>query len=257
MPVRPPAEQPWAAPADPEPSTQELAPAEETAPYAQDANPAAPPPEAAPGAQGAETAAPTGRALALTDHAAAPGTPLAQGVAPARALSASPGAAAAAAGGREGAKYRAHTNPSHTHTRPPKPYPPKAAFPEGRPRPVCPPAPVRTPPGVTLPQLQRHQDARRVIQDEGGGVQATRARSGGREATGGVPKDERRGQASAQAVRSEGEGGGKAPRPANAGDRAGKGQGHGKDTVAGGSTRGRTQGREQGAKAGGHGAHGA
>ena len=41
--------------------------------------------------------------------------------------------------GREGAKYCAHTNPSHTITSAPKPYPPKADFPEGRPQPVRPP----------------------------------------------------------------------------------------------------------------------
>ena len=121
---------------------------------------AAPPPEGTAGAQGAETAAPAGHATAPTDHAAAPGAPPAQGVAPARDPSASLRAAAAAAGRREGAKYHAHTNPSHTHTTSPKPYPPKAAFPEGRPRPIRPPTPVRTPPGVTLPQLQRQQDAR-------------------------------------------------------------------------------------------------
>ena len=129
VPVRPPAGQPQGAPADPELSTQEPAPTEETAPAAQAANPAAPPPERAPGAQGAETAAPAGRATAPTDHAAAPCKLPAQGVAPARAPSAWPGAAAAAARGREGAKYRANTNPSQTHTSPPKPYPPKGRLP--------------------------------------------------------------------------------------------------------------------------------
>ena len=172
VPVGPPARQPRAALANPELSTQGPALAEETAPAAQAANPAAPPPEGATGAQGDDTAAPAGRATSPTDHAAAPGTPPAQGVAPARAPSASTGAAPAAAGGSEGAKYRAHTNPSHTHTSSPKPYPPKAAFPEWRPRPVCPPAPVRTPPGVTLPQLRRQHDARRVIWEVGDGAQA-------------------------------------------------------------------------------------
>ena len=88
-------------------------------------------------------------------------------------------------------------------------------------------------------------------------VPATEARSGGQEATGGVTRDKRRGQAWAHAARSEGEGVGKVLRPAaaegdracsgrhDAGQGAGKGQGHGKDT----------QGREQGAKAGGQGAH--
>ena len=103
-----------------------------------------------------------------------------------------------------------------------------------------------------------------------GRVQATGARSGGREATGGAPKDGRRGQAWAHASRSEGKGTGKAPRPAaaergqstssgrrDAGHGAGKGQGHGRDRGAGGSSRGWMQGPEQGAKTGGHGAHGA
>ena len=120
-PVGPPAGQPRAAPANPEPSTQGPAPTEETAPTAQAANPAAPPPEGAPGAQRAETAARAGHATSSTDHAAAPVTPPAQAVAPARAPGASLGAAAAGAGGREGAKYRPHTSPSHTHTSSPKP----------------------------------------------------------------------------------------------------------------------------------------
>ena len=127
--VGPPAGQPRVAPADPEPSTQEPAPTEETAPATQAANPAAPPPEGVPGAQRAETAAPASRATAPTDHAVAPGTPLAHGAAPARAPSASLGAAAAAAGGREGAKYRAYTNPDHTHTSPPKAVPPQGRLP--------------------------------------------------------------------------------------------------------------------------------
>ena len=129
VPVGPPAAQPRAAPADAALSTQEPAPTEETAPAAQAANRGAPPPEGASGAQGAETAAPAGHTMAPPNHAAAPGTPPAQGVAPVRAPSASPRAAAAAAGGREGAKYRAHTNPSHTHTSPAKPYPPKGRLP--------------------------------------------------------------------------------------------------------------------------------
>ena len=150
-PIGPPARQPRAAPADAEPSIQGPAPAEETAPAAKAASPAAPPPECAPGAQGAETAAPACRATALT---AAPRTTPAQGSAPARAPSTSAGAFAAAAERKEGAKYRAPTNPSHTLTSPPKPYPPHAAFPKRRPRPIRPPTPVRTTPGVTLPQLR-------------------------------------------------------------------------------------------------------
>ena len=73
--------------------------------------------------------------------------------------------------GREGAKYRAHANPTHTHTSPPKPFPPRP-FPPGPTRHVSPPAPERSPPGVTLPQLQRQRDARRVIQEGGDGAQA-------------------------------------------------------------------------------------
>ena len=169
VPVGPPAGQPRAAPADTEPSTWGPAPAKETAPAAQAAGSAAPPPEGAQGPQGAETAAPASRAAAPT---AAPGGPPVPGVAPARAPGALPGAAAAAAEGREGAKYRAHTHPSHTHTSPPKPKPPKAAFPAGQLQPVRPPAPERTPPGVTLPQLRRQQDARRVIREGGDIAQA-------------------------------------------------------------------------------------
>ena len=41
--------------------------------------------------------------------------------------------------GRESAKYRAHPNPTYTHTSPPKPFPPKP-FPLGRERHVHPPA---------------------------------------------------------------------------------------------------------------------
>ena len=77
---------------------------------------------------------------------------------PARAMGASLAAAAAAAVGRESAKYRAHANPTHTHTSLSKPFVPKP-FPPGRARHVCPPAPERSPPGVTLPQLQRQRDA--------------------------------------------------------------------------------------------------
>ena len=58
--------------------------------------------------------------------AAAPGTPRKRGKNPARAADASPAAAAAAAVGRESEKYRAHANPAHTHTSPPKPLPPQA-----------------------------------------------------------------------------------------------------------------------------------
>ena len=184
VPVGPPAGQPRAVPADPEPPAQEPVPAEEATPAAQAAAPAAPPREEAPGAQGAETAVPASRATAPAGHTASPGTPLARGRGPARAPSASPGAAVAAAEGREGPKYRAHTKPSHTHTSSPKPYPPKAAFSKGRPRPVRPPAPTRTPLGITLPQLQRQRDARRVIQEGGDGARAGQGASRGSEERG-------------------------------------------------------------------------
>ena len=59
----------------------------------------------------------------------------------------------------------------HPH-QPPRAVPPRAAFPTGRPRPICLSAPERTPPGVTLPQLGRQQDARRVIREGGGSTQA-------------------------------------------------------------------------------------
>ena len=114
------------------------------------------------GARGVSTAAPASRATASAGHAAAPSTPQTRGTDPARATGASPVAASAAAVGREGAKCRAHTNPTHTHTSPPKPFPPKP-FPPGRTRHIRPPAPERSPPGVTLPQLQRQRNARRVI----------------------------------------------------------------------------------------------
>ena len=80
--------------------------------------------------------------------------------------------------GRESAKYRAHANPTNTHTSPPKPFPPKP-FPPGRDRHVRPQAPERWPPSVTLPQLQRQRDARRVIQEGRQGAQAERRASHG------------------------------------------------------------------------------
>ena len=115
-------------------------------------------------ARGVATAAPASRATASAVHAAALSTPQKQGTDPAWARGASLAAAAAAAVGREGAKYRALANPTHTHTSPPKPFPPKH-FPPGRTWHVRPPAPERSPPGVTLLQLQRQRDAWRVIQE--------------------------------------------------------------------------------------------
>ena len=108
------------------------------------------------GARGVATAAPASRATASAGHAATPSTLQKRGEDPARATGASPAAAAAAAVGRESAKY---------------PFPPEP-FPPGRARHVRPQAPERSPPGVTLPQLQRQRDARRVIQEGGDGAQA-------------------------------------------------------------------------------------
>ena len=115
VPVGPPAGQPRATSADTGPSTRGPAPAEETAPPAQAASPAAPPPKAAPGAQGAETTAPASRAAAPT---AAPGAPPAWGVALARAAGASPGAAAAAEKGGEGAEGAETAAPASRATAP-------------------------------------------------------------------------------------------------------------------------------------------
>ena len=85
------------------------------------------------------TAAPAGRATASAGHTATPSTPRKRGKNPARTTDASPAAAAAAAVGRESAKYRAHANPTHTHTSPPKLFPPKPS-PPGRERHVRPPS---------------------------------------------------------------------------------------------------------------------
>ena len=194
------------------------------------------------GARGVETADPTSHATASAGHAAAPGTPRTRQTDPVRATGASPGATAAAAVGREGAKYRAHTNPINTLTSPPKPSPPKP-FPPGRTRHVRPPAPERSPPGVTLPQLQRQGDARCVIQEGGDSAQAGQGAShrSAERGTGGdrvVPRYTRRGRARAHAAKSKGAKAGEAPRPAAAeGDRA---------RAADGATRGREPGRDQG-----------
>ena len=164
--------------APPREGTPDAREAETTAPASHDAAPTAAPgtpptrgvapaqePDALPraaaaaegseeGARGVATAAPASRATASAGHAATPSTPRKRGKDPARATGASPAAAAAATVGRESAKYCAHANSTHTHTSPPKPFPPKP-FPPGRARHVRPPAPERSPRGVTLPQLQR------------------------------------------------------------------------------------------------------
>ena len=157
VPVGPPPGQPPAAPSDPEPPAQRPVPARAAAPAAQAVAAAALP------AGGAPDALPDwplwAAASAPADRNAALGRLLVHGTSPPRAQGAwpgqLPGPAAAATEGREGVRYRADTQYSHTHVRPPKPYPPKAAFPEGRPRPVRAPTPKRTPMGITPPQLQR------------------------------------------------------------------------------------------------------
>ena len=216
------------------------------------------------GSRGVATAAPVSPATASAGHAAAPSTPQTRGTDPARAMGASPAAAAAAAVGREGTKYRAHTNLTHTNTSLSKPVPPKP-FPPGRTRHIRPPAPEHSLPGVMLPQMQRQRDARRVIQEGGDGAQAgQRARHGSAERGTGGDRGSAQGNAQgagqgtcgneqgrkhgrgAEASSSRG-GQSAGSRRRDTGQGAVKGPGHGKGA----------QGREQGAQAGGHGAHGA
>ena len=219
---------PTAAPGTP--PTRGVAPAQEpgASPRA-----AAAAEESEEGARGVATAAPAGRATASAGHAATPSTPRKRGTDAARATGASPAAAAAAAVSRESARYRAHANPTHIHTSPPKQFPRKP-FPPGRARHVRPPAPERSLPVVTLPQLQRQRDARRVVQEGGEGAQAElRASHGsaerGQEATGKVPRSARKEQARARAAGSKG-----------AAARGGRAQ------AADGATQGRGPGRDQG-----------
>ena len=188
------------------------------------------------GERGVATAAQASRATASAGHAAAPSTPRKREKDPARATGASPAATAAATVGRESAKYRAHANPTHTHTSPPKPFPPKP-FPPGRARHVRPPAPERSPPGVTLPQLQRQRDARRVIQEGGDDAQAELRASHGN-AEQGAGGDRGSAQERAQGA-GQGTRGGEQGRSSGGGQSAGsgrrdsglgaeKGPGHGK-----------------------------
>ena len=135
---------------------------------------------------------------------------------------------------------------THTHTSPPKPLPPKP-FPPGRTRHVRPPAPERPPPGVTLPQLQRQRDARRVIQEGGDGAEAELRASHG-SAERGTGGDRRSAQGHAQGAgqgtrgkeqgRSSGGGQSAGRGRRDSGQGAGKGPGHGKGA----------QGRGQGAQ---------
>ena len=138
--------------------------------------------------------------------------------------------------GRESAKYRANANPTHTHSSPPKPFHPKP-FPPGRTRHVRPPAPERSPPGVTLPQLQKQRDARRVIQEGGDGAQAElRASHGGaKRGTGGDRGSaQEHGQGAGQGTRGREQGRSSRGRQSagsgrrDSGQGAEKGPGHGK-----------------------------
>ena len=148
------------------------------------------------GARGVGTAAPASGATASAGHAAAPSTPRKRGADPARATGSSPAAAAAAAVGREGAKYRVHANPTHTRTSPPKPFPVKL-FPPGLTRHVRPQTHERSPPVVTLPQLQMQGNAWHVIQEGGDGAQAEQ-RASQRSAERGTGGDRRSAQGHAQ-----------------------------------------------------------
>ena len=161
VPVKAPAELP----------AQETVAAGGAAPAAQAGAPATPPPEEAPGAQCAGTAAPASRVTAPAGHTVAPSPLPAHRTGPARASSVSPGAAAAAAEGREGTSTAPTQGPSHPQTSPPKPYPAKAAFPKGRPRAIRHPAPPGMSPGITLPQLQQQRE--RPALDPGGGGRRT------------------------------------------------------------------------------------
>ena len=225
---------PTAAPGTP--PTQGVAPAQESG-----ASPgaAAAAEESREGTRGVATAAPASRATASAGHAATPSTPRKRGNDPARATGASPAAAAAAAVGRESAKYRAHANPTHTHTSPPKPFPPKP-FPPAQARHVRPQAPERSPPGITLPQLQRQRDARRVIHEGGDGAQAELRPSDGsaERGTGGDRGSaQERAQRAGQGIRgreqgrSSGAGQSAGSGRRDSGQGSGKGPGHGKGAL--------------------------
>ena len=199
------------------------------------------------GVRGAATATPAGRDTASAGHAAAPSTPRKRGKNPARAADASPAAAAAAAVGRESAKYRAHANPTHTHTSPPKPFPPKP-FPPGRERHVRPPTRERSPPGVTLPQLQRQRDSRQVVQE---------GRSSGGEASSGQRDRQGAGEGPGHGKGAQGRGQGAQVQGAGrgeVGERAGQGVGDGRRDPRHGQGAGEGPGHGKGAQGRGQGA---
>ena len=201
------------------------------------------------GARGAAAATPAGRDTASAGHAATPSTPRKRGKNPARAADASPAAVAAAAVGRESAKYRTHANPTHTHTSPPKPFPPKP-FPPGRERHVRPPTRERSPPGVTLPQLQRQRDARRVVQEgrSSGGEQSAGSGRRDRQGAGEGPGHGKGAQGRGQGARVQGAGRGEV------GERAGQGVGDGRRDPRHGQGAGERPGHRKGAQGRGQGA---
>ena len=215
------------------------------------------------GARGAEITAPVSRATAPAGHTAAPSTPRARGTDPARAQGASPGAATAAAVGREGAKYRTHASPTHTHTSHPKPFPPKPC-PAGRTRHVRPPAPERSPPGVTLSQLRRQQDARGVIREGGDSApvgQGTGHESAGWGAGGDRVSAQGQTQRAGLGARGKERGRKRGEGTEASGSEGGQSMGSGRHDAGQGAGRGHghlkgTQGREQCVKAGSHEAQG-
>ena len=148
-------------------------------------------------------------------------------------------------------------------------------------------AAARPPPGalayapcITLPQLKRQRNARRVIQEGGDSARARQGAShasvgrgaegnrgcaqGRTQGRGQGAHGKERGQGHRQGNRASGSGGGLAHgagQSAGSGRRdtehsAGQGEGQGKDAGKSSSTRGRTQGHAQGTKASGSGAHG-
>ena len=204
-------------------------PAGEGAPATQAAASATPPAGEALDAPGAATAALAGRA-------ASPGTPPARGTDPRRAPRALPEGARAAGEGREGTKYRAHTKPSHTHTSPPKPYPPKDAFSEGRPRLVHLPVPKCTPADIMLPQLQWQPDARCVVKEGHDGEREAHGAGGGNVGRGA--------EGSRVSARGQTQGTGESARSNE------RGQGHGPGTTGSSSGGGHAHGARQGAGSG-------
>ena len=112
---------------------------------------------------------------------------------------------------------------------------------------VCPPAPARSPPVVTLSQLQRQRDARRVIQEGGDGAQAELSASHGSAERGtGGDRGSARGhtQGAGQGTRGKGQGrssgGGQSAGSGrrDSGQGAGKGPGHWKGAQVHGAERG-------------------